>query len=71
VVVVQHKENNRLDHILDLIKKTNMKHDDYQASKHERDEAIRDAISAGTSMYAIAKATGFSETAIAKIRDYK
>jgi len=70
-VVVQHKENNRLDHILDLTKKTNTKHDDYQASKHERDQAIRDEIKSGTSMYSIAKTTGFSETAIAKIRDYK
>ena len=66
---MQHKENNRLDHILDLIKKTNTKHDDYQTTKQERDEAIRDEIKSGTSMYSIAKATGFSETAIAKIRD--
>lgn len=52
-----------------LFTSTAGKYDEYLSVKNERDEAIREAISQGVTMYAIAKATGISQAAIAKIRD--
>ncbi|MFE5777065.1 hypothetical protein [Brachybacterium sp. NPDC056505] len=41
----------------------------YLAARQDRDEQIRAAITQGITMYAIAKRTGLSEQAVAKIRD--
>ncbi|UQN29494.1 hypothetical protein [Brachybacterium kimchii] len=42
---------------------------DLDEARQERDEQIRSAITHGVTMYAIAKRTGLSEQAVAKIRD--
>lgn len=40
-----------------------------QAERAARDQAIRNAISAGMSMYRIAQIVGISQQAVARIRD--
>ncbi|UEJ83980.1 hypothetical protein Bra3105_06620 [Brachybacterium halotolerans subsp. kimchii] len=42
---------------------------DLDAARQDRDEQIRAAITHGVTMYAIAKRTGLTQQAVAKIRD--
>lgn len=48
---------------------TQQRYNAYLATKQERDEAIRQAIANGESMYALAKLVGISQQSIAQIRD--
>lgn len=69
--MVMNNTTDALETIQALTTDTTELHSAYLAAKQERDTAIREAISQGVTMYAIAKETGLSQTAIAKIRDNK
>lgn len=58
-----------LTEVQSLSAETEQRHNEYLAAKHERDEAIRQSIAGGETMYAIAKVVGLSQQSIAQIRD--
>lgn len=60
-----------LDTIAKLATDTEARNAEYLDTKMMRDNLIREAISDGVTMYAIAKRIGISQTAVANIRDGK
>lgn len=58
-----------LGEIKSLTEATDESHSQYLADMQERDEAVREAIRDGVTMYRIAQVTGLTQQAVRKIRD--
>lgn len=62
-------QDDHLGHAATLAQVAEYRKATYEEALSDRDNAIREAIKSGVTMYRIAKETGLTETAVRKIRD--